>query len=163
PDVTDVRHAARARRAVASEATRSGSWVASRNVRSPQSSASCASRSSAPASPSALYGSSSTSSSGSWSRARQSARRCVTPREDAAAREREIDAPQDPLLAVALAEPSRIEHASSIGGFACFTAVLRALCGDPCNESPGCVDVQPEGDPMSRKRLLLFAPLAVAA
>src|SRR5206468_4304039 len=79
--VADVAHVASASEPLANGATRPGSWVESRKVRSPRSSASWASSSSAPASSSALYGSSSTSSSGSWSRTRQSARRCVMPRE----------------------------------------------------------------------------------
>jgi len=52
--------------------------------------------------------------------------------EKAAARKREIDAPQDAFLPVALAEPSGREHATSIGRSARFTAVLRAPCPQPC-------------------------------
>src|SRR5207249_8201038 len=69
-DVAEVAHAANARRALAKRTTRPGSWVAKRNVRSPRSAASGASRSLEPASSSALYGSSRMSSSGSWRRTR---------------------------------------------------------------------------------------------
>ena len=52
--------------------------------------------------------------------------------EEAAARELEVDPPQDTLLAVALAEPAGREHATSIGRPRRFTAVLRRLCSQPC-------------------------------
>src|SRR5581483_10367151 len=53
-DIAGVAHTASARPSLASGATCAGSWVARRNARSPRSSASCASSSSAPASSRAL-------------------------------------------------------------------------------------------------------------
>ena len=52
--------------------------------------------------------------------------------EKAAARQREVDPPQDAFLPVALAEPAGREHASSIGRPPRFTAVLQRHCSEPC-------------------------------
>src|SRR5207244_4366035 len=64
--VAGVAHHASASLPLARGSTRTGSCVARTNEHSPRSSTSCASNSSAPASSSAEYGSSRTSSSGSW-------------------------------------------------------------------------------------------------
>src|SRR5664279_1371147 len=79
--VGQIVHAASATRTVASESMRAGSCVETRIVRSPCNSANCASSSSAPCVSSAAYGSSRISKAGSCSSVRQSASRCVMPRE----------------------------------------------------------------------------------
>src|SRR5581483_510416 len=79
-DVGRVRHAS-ASCCVANGATRSGSCVETSTVCAPRNSISCASRSPAPAASSAVYGSSSTRSSGPCKSTRQIASRCVMPRE----------------------------------------------------------------------------------
>jgi hypothetical protein len=52
--------------------------------------------------------------------------------EESAARQLEVDPPQDALLPVALAEPVGREHARSIGRRRRFTAVLRSHCSKRC-------------------------------
>src|SRR3954454_22607417 len=81
-DVSDVLPHASASRADASDARRSGSCVATRNVASPQRDASSRSSSSAPSASSAEKGSSRRSNSGSCRNTRQSASRCTIPREN---------------------------------------------------------------------------------
>src|SRR5205823_11640310 len=86
-NVGEVVHAS-ASCVVAKRSVRAGSCVETTKVRSARSSSSCVSSRSTPWASSAVYGSSSTSSTGSCSSTRQSASRCVMPREYDATRSR---------------------------------------------------------------------------